>query len=186
MDNVFEILIYLIIIISFLSSIFKKRQKPQQRPQQRPQRDNYEQQDVAVSETQSKEDYDVLKEIEDFFKVGSEQYQQGKRVPVERESLETDYRIEETPTTETLPTTSAAETFRNEIDKQREELKIKRAMVDSAVEEKAKQFEKLLATPVQPVKSVASTIKTKLSNPQNISEYIVFSEILGKPKALRR
>jgi hypothetical protein len=59
-------------------------------------------------------------------------------------------------------------------------------MVDSAVEEKAKQFEKLLAKPVQPVKSVAASIKTKLNNPQNIREYIVISEILGKPKALRR
>lgn len=186
MDNIFEILIYLIIIISFLSSIFKKKQKPQQRPQQGPQRDNYEQQDVAVSETQSKEDYDVLKEIEDFFKVGSEQYEQGKRVPVEQESSETIYRIEETPKTETLHTTSAAGTFRSEIDKQREELKLKRSMVDSVVEEKAKQFEELLAKPVQPVTSPASTIKSKLSNPQSIREYVLFSEILGKPKALRR
>lgn len=186
MDNVFEILIYIIIIISFLSSIFKKKQKTQQRTQQRPQSDNYEQKEVAVSEPQSKEDYDVLKEIEDFFKVGSEQYGQGKRVPVEQESSETDYRIEETPKTETLQTNSAAETFRSEIEKQREELKLKRAMVDSVVEEKAKQFEELLAKPVQPVKSVAAAIKSKLRNQQNIKEYIVFSEILGKPKAFRK
>jgi hypothetical protein len=186
MDNVFEIIIYLIIIISFLSSIFKKRQKPQQRPQQRPQRENYEQTDVAVSDTQPKEEYDVLKEIEDFFKVGSEQHGQGQRVPVEEGASETDFRIEETPKIDTLYTTPAAETFRSKMDKQQEELKIKRTMVDSAIEEKAKKFEELLAKPVQPVRSVAASIKSKLSNPQNIREYIVFSEILGKPKALRR
>ncbi len=186
MDNVFEILIYLIIIISFLSSIFKKKQKPQQRSQQRSQRENYEQKDVATSKTEQKEEYDVLKEIEDFFKVGTENYEQGQQVPVEQESTESDYRIEGKQKTEAIPSTSATESYRNVIEKQREELKIKRAMVDSAVEEKAKQFEKLLSKPVQPIATMASTIKSKLSNPRDIREYIIFSEILGKPKALRR
>ena len=186
MDNVFEILIYLIIIISFLSSIFKKKQKHQQRPQQRPQRENYEQKDVAISETQQKEEYDVLKEIEDFFKVGTEKYEQGQQVPVEQESTESDYRIKGKQKTETMPSTAATESYKNVIDRQREELKMKRAMVDSVVEEKAKQFEKLLSKPVQPITTIASTIKSKLSNPRDIKEYIIFSEILGKPKALRR
>ncbi|HSL89763.1 MAG TPA: hypothetical protein VK870_10700, partial [Ignavibacteriaceae bacterium] len=82
MDNFFEILIYLFIIVTFLSSIFKKKkpvpQKPEARvPQQR------EEVDISYSPEQemestpvkssSTDEYDILKELEQFFKVGESQ-----------------------------------------------------------------------------------------------------------------
>ena len=73
MDNFFEILIYVIIIVSFLSSIFKKKKQQQQKPPARPdQQEEYPQKDVSVAQTQPKQEYDILKELEDFFKVGNE------------------------------------------------------------------------------------------------------------------
>jgi len=30
------------------------------------------------------------------------------------------------------------------------------------------------------------TVKTKIGNPSTLKEFIIFSEILGKPKAMRR
>ncbi len=85
MDNLFEILIYVIIIISFLSSIFKKKKQQQQKPPMRQtQQEEYyqaEQTEVSVPQTQSKEEYDILRELEDFFKVGD--------VPTEQESTST-------------------------------------------------------------------------------------------------
>ena len=71
MDNIFEILIYLIIIVSFLSSIFKKKKQQQQRPPARqPQHEETYQTEVSVPQTEKKEEYDILRELEDFFKVG--------------------------------------------------------------------------------------------------------------------
>jgi len=34
--------------------------------------------------------------------------------------------------------------------------------------------------------SIALAVKSKMKNPSTLKEYIIFSEILGKPKALRR
>jgi len=34
--------------------------------------------------------------------------------------------------------------------------------------------------------SIAFSVKSKMKNPSTLKEYIIFSEILGKPKALRR
>ncbi len=73
MDNVFEILIYVIIIISFLSSIFKKKKQQQQRPPaQQPQSDNYYQAKVELPQAEKRVDSDIMKELEDFFKVGND------------------------------------------------------------------------------------------------------------------
>ena len=77
MDNIFEVLIYVFIIISFLSSFFRKKKKEaikkeQLQAQIRNQQGIKEDLEVQVSpsiQTQEPE-YDILKEFEDFFKVG--------------------------------------------------------------------------------------------------------------------
>ncbi|MGB5529786.1 MAG: hypothetical protein WBQ32_07445, partial [Ignavibacteriaceae bacterium] len=96
MDNFFEILIYVIIIVSFLSSIFKKKKQQQQKPPARPdQQEEYPQKDVSVAQTQPKQEYDILKELEDFFKVGEEQIpipapQQQSKIPEMEEHTQKD------------------------------------------------------------------------------------------------
>jgi hypothetical protein len=47
-------------------------------------------------------------------------------------------------------------------------------------------FEESLERKESVYSSIALTVKSKIKNPSTLKEYIIFSEILGKPKALRR
>lgn len=57
--------------------------------------------------------------------------------------------------------------------------------IDSKIEIKAKEFERVLES-TRKRKAAISEFNRKLKNPVNIKEYIIISEILGKPKAMRR
>jgi hypothetical protein len=77
MDNIFEILIYLFIIISFLSSFFRKKKKAAAQQEQAQIQITDQQRlsgELEVEEAPpvqtQRQDYDILKEFEDFFKVG--------------------------------------------------------------------------------------------------------------------
>ncbi|MGB5893346.1 MAG: hypothetical protein WBG58_04150, partial [Ignavibacteriaceae bacterium] len=75
MDNLFEYLIYGFIIISFISSFFKKKKPlPKEPSDQTPhQRTNITENkiiDIPPSQGPKAEEYDILKEIEGFFNVG--------------------------------------------------------------------------------------------------------------------
>ncbi len=58
-------------------------------------------------------------------------------------------------------------------------------IVDPKIEASAKAFERVLAGP-RKQKAAIADFNRKLKNPSTVREYILFSEILGKPKALRR
>ncbi len=58
--------------------------------------------------------------------------------------------------------------------------------VSQKIEEEAAAFEMLLNKSNKTDDKFLADIKSKLHKPQSLKEYIVFSEILGKPKALRR
>ncbi|MBK9097746.1 MAG: hypothetical protein IPM14_06365 [bacterium] len=190
MDNFFEILIYLIIIISFLSSIFKKKkQQPQKKPPvQQPQRDDYyqaEQPEVSIPQTQQKEEYDILKELEDFFKVGDEQTE--VKVPRPQETYSENIpTADEHVSTETWKEDSISENIRSEWERKKEEVSRKLAKVDSVIEKQAEMFETSLERKELVFSNLAITVRSKFSHPDTLKEYILFSEILGKPKALRR
>lgn len=189
MDNVFEILIYLIIIISFLSSIFKKKkQQPQKKPPaQQPQPDEYYQTqptEVSIPQTQPKEDYDILKELEDFFKVGDEPT--ARKVPVPQQPAESVPTLEEHTKSENWKTPTLSEHYADDWELKKEEVTKRVARVDSSIEKKAVMFEESLTKREAVYSSIAMTVKSKIGNPSTLKEYIIFSEILGKPKALRR
>ena len=57
--------------------------------------------------------------------------------------------------------------------------------VDAKIEASAKEFEKILES-TRKRKATISEFNRKLKNPASVREYILFSEILGKPKAMRR
>ena len=92
MDNFFEILIYLLIIISFLSGLFRKKDKKKRPPLQKPESQQPTERELSVAQSPPKEEYDVLKEIEDFFKVGDEQTETKKtRTPIEQTAEQIDF-----------------------------------------------------------------------------------------------
>lgn len=188
MDNVFEILIYLIIIISFLSSIFKKKKQQQQKPPvQQPQQEDYyqtEQAEVSAPPSQSKEEYDILKELEVFFKVGTEPTKQ--EIPVPQESPKKITHLEEQTRREIWQERNESEHLVEDWEQKKAEVKKRMARVDSGIEKQAAKFEELLVRKETALSSIALTVKSKISNPSTLKEYIIFSEILGKPKALRR
>ncbi len=185
MDNVFEILIYLIIIISFLSSIFKKKKQQQQKPPVRqPQQEEHYQNEASVPQTQSKEEYDILKELEDFFKVGNEQTE--RRVPSSPQQTESLPSAEEHTKSEDWKTPTVSEHYVDQWERKKTEVKKIISSVDASIEKKAALFEESLDRKESVYSSIALSVKSKMKNPSTLKEYIIFSEILGKPKALRR
>jgi len=186
MDNVFEILIYVIIIISFLSSIFKKKKQQRQKPPaQQPQQEEYSQAEVSVPQTRPKEEYDVLKELEDFFKVGEESTRQQIPVPVPPEQP-TIPDMEEHIRTDPWNARTESEHYVDDWERKKSEVKKIISSVDSSIEKKAALFESSLDKKEATFSSIALAVKSKMNNPSTLKEYIIFSEILGKPKALRR
>lgn len=184
MDNFFEILIYIIIIVSFLSSILKKKKQQQQRPAPKPQEEEYPQAEVSATQTQPKEEYDILKEIEDFFKVGEESTEQKESYSVAQP--ETITSAGETTRGEGWHEETKSEHVVDDWERKKSEVKKIVAGVDSSIEKKAALFEKSLDRKVSEYTALAELIGSKIKNPATLKEYIIFSEILGKPKALRR
>jgi hypothetical protein len=189
MDNLFEILIYLIIIISFLSSIFKKKQQPQKKPPvQQPQREDYyqtEQTEVSIPQPQRKEEYDILRELEDFFKVGEESA--GIKLPKPQETYaENAPTVEEHASTESWQEDTVSENVRNEWERKQEEVSKRISRINPELEKQAAMFESSLDRKENVFSGIALSVRSKLTHPETLKEYIIFSEILGKPKALRR
>jgi hypothetical protein len=188
MDNVFEILIYLIIIISFLSSIFKKKkQQPQKRPPvQKPQQEDYyqvERTEVSVPQSQRKEEYDILRELEDFFKVGDES---PIKVPLPQEQPEIVVTADEHKRGEIWQEKTKSEHIADDWERKKEEVTKRVSRIDSNIEKQAAMFESSLERKEGVFSALALTVKSKLTHPETLKEYIIFTEILGKPKALRR
>lgn len=188
MDNLFEILIYVIIIISFLSSIFKKKQQPQKKPPvQQPQQEDYyqaEQTEVSAPQPQSKEEYNILRELEDFFKVGNEQ--SDRRVPAPQQQPESLPSVEEHTKSEDWKSPTESEHYVDQWERKKTEVKKIISSVDSSIEKKAALFEESLERKELVYSSIALSVKLKIKNPSTLKEYVIFSEILGKPKAFRR
>lgn len=184
MDNVFEILIYLIIIISFLSSIFKKKQQQQKRPPaQKPERDDNYQSEVSTTQPKPK-DYDILRELEDFFKSGDVSTE--KRTPIPQQQTETVPTLDEPAQSDSWHEPTKSEHSIDQWERKKGEVQKILAGVDSAIEKKAAQFEDSLWKKEKEFSGLALSIRSKFKSPTTLKEYIIFSEILGKPKALRR
>jgi len=194
MDNLFEVLIYAIIIISFLSSFFKKKGQPKQTPSQRSQKPDsisYQQQSTKIEPemiSQKNEDYDILHELGNLFKDEIKIPEQQTQSSSETSSNIPDRNLDRTIDRRTLRNIedrNYVETKATERRTSIEQRKKDKVKVDPKIEARAKEFEKVLAGP-RKQKAAQTEFNRKLKNPVNIKEYILFSEILGKPKALRR
>ena len=184
MDNVFEILIYLFIIISFISSFLKKKKQQQKPPERERPVEEYNQAEVVTPQANTKEDYDILTELEDFFKVGNETTPKEKSVP--QQQTESSAAMKEQVETDEWHSPTKSEHTLDRWERKRGEVQKILASVDSAIEKKAAMFEDSLIKKEESFTSIALAVKSKMKTPSILKEYIIFSEILGKPKAMRR
>ena len=213
MDDLFQYLIYGIIIISFLSSFFKKKEPPKQTPQkpaQKPDTISYQQRSTKVEPdiiTHKNDEYDILRELESMFKgevnlppkqnPQQNQYEEYAEHKIEDKNLETisdkrAYRnIDQNPSIEYKQSVEERNyiepkgTIEKRTSVEEKWLIRKKATLDPKIEASAKEFEKVLAGP-RKQRAAISDFNRKLKNPRTVREYILFSEILRKPKALRR
>lgn len=198
MDDVFQIIIYALIIISFLSSLFKKKKpvKPQGTSPQ--QQQEYIQQDTEAevsTEAGKNYDYDLMKEFENFFKVETEKESEltleKSTLPESiQPSLERSTPIEIEQRKKDLGKTFHQKTesehrYTNIWERKKAEVDKKTAKVDLDIEKQAAQFEKHLMVKGSTANQISRNIRERLRNPSALKDYIIISEIIGKPKALR-
>jgi len=203
MDDLFQYLIWGIIIFSFLSSFFKKKEPPKQSPLPKvkpPASVSYPKQSDAdkVVVSQKQDEYDILRELENLFKgeiktpVPQKQKQvdpyddyESNEIKYKDLDLVIDPRMQRT--VEDKNPIGSRETYDNK-NVSRRPITGKQTqpkIINPKIEEQAKEFERVLAGPKQQ-RTTVTEFNRKLKNPRTVREYILFSEILGKPKALRR
>ena len=202
MDDLFQYLIWGIIIFSFLSSFFKKKEPPKQSPLPKvkpPASVSYpKQSDVdKVIVSQKQDEYDILRELEKMFKGDVNIPTQNIPPPpqsrdyVDREIKDKDLDLvidqrmqrnveDKNPIGSRVTYDDKNVTKRSFTDRQAQP-----KIINPKIEEQAKEFERVLAGPKQQ-RATVTEFNRKLKNPRTVREYILFSEILGKPKALRR
>jgi len=207
MDDLFQYLIYGILIFSFLSSFFKKKEPPKQTPQkpaQRPESISYQQRSTKVEPeiiTQKNDEYDILRELESLFKgevnlpkqqlPKQTQYEEYADHKIEDKNLEiiTDRRtlrnIDQNPPVEYKQSVEERNYIEPKGTVEQTRWTRQKSKIDPNIEASAKEFERVLAGPKKQ-RAAVSEFNRKLKNPSTVREYILFSEILGKPKALRR
>ena len=195
MDNIFEYLIYGFIIISFISSFFKKKKKislpEEQSHQTLLQRTDITKDkfiDIPPSQEPKAEEYDILKGIESFFDVGQSQQTQ-KKVHTDKEMYEgAKDRENYMPVPEkSFHTLTASEhTFTDPWDVKRKELEKKKEKLSPEIEKRASEYEESLKRKESAATEIIKDINERLKNPTSLKEYIIISEIIGKPKALKR
>ncbi len=193
MDNIFEILIYLFIIVTFLSSIFKKKkpipQKPESHvPQHREEVDlSYSPEmeiETSTAKSSSTDEYDVLKELEQFFKVGEPQpARKPKPQPVPQSIL---FEQKKKNAEESWRSKTESEHMYEDVwEKKKREIASKKKEIDSLTFSQVTKFEELTKEMKVCPSTFQRNIKEKIMRPASLKKYIIISEILGKPKALK-
>ncbi len=192
MDDFFEIFIYLFIIISVISSFFKKKKRQQKQQVPGSQLNEHEQIQLPVqkAEPEVKEELkvDIMKEFEKFFQVGETQ-EKTSRKHSDKEMYEgakdrEDYTV--VPEESFHKKTASEHTFVDPWDKKRNEIDKKVAKVDKSVEEQASKFEEYLKKKKTAASEISKEIRTRLKDPSSLKDYVIISEIMGKPKSLSR
>ena len=193
MDNLFEYLIYGFIIISFISSFFKKKKRLPKEPSDQTlhqQMDIMEDKsiDIPPSPERKAEEYDILKGIESFFDVGKPKQTETK-VHTDKEMYEgAKDRENYIPVPEkSFHTLTASEhTFTDTWAIKRKELEKKKEKLSPEVEKRVSAYEEGLIRKDSAATGIIKDIKERLKSPSTLKEYVIISEIIGKPKALKR
>jgi hypothetical protein len=193
MDNIFEYLIYGFIIISFISSFFKKK-KPLPKepsdltPHQRTDITQNKIIDIPPSQRPKAEEYDILKEVENFFNVRQPQQTETK-VHNDKQMYEGARDRENfirVPENSFHTTTASEHSFTDPWDIKRKELEKSRIKLSPKIEKKISAYEESLIRKESAATGIIKDIKERLNSPSSLKEYVIISEIIGKPKALKR
>jgi len=183
----------------------KKKGPPKQAPLPRSQETDsisYQQKstslnsDVAVKKN---EEYDILRELENMFKgnlkipdqpkpkqVDPYDVYQSHEIKDKNLDLGVDERMQQG--VEDQKPLGSRTTYDDKKNYGRSNVAVNqkyKRVIDPKIEDSAKDFEKVLES-TRKRKATISEFNRKLKNPSTVREYILFSEILGKPKALRR
>ena len=204
MDDIFKIIIWLVIIYSFVKPFIKKKEpvKPPASTGTKPQNNSQyktEQVEPDLSVAAKKQDeYDILRELENMFKGNLKVPEQPKPTPVSDSSLYKSHEIKDKDldlvedkrlkrNIEDRTPIGSRQTYDEKMAnrKVRPDQQRQTGIVDQKIDESARRFESVL-TGQQKQRSVLSQFNRKLKNPATVRDMIIFSEILGKPKALRR
>ena len=185
MDDIFQILIYVFIIFTFLASLFKKKK----------QQDNKNEttfksvpQPGMETKTSQHEEYDILKEIERMFKQNvpppekEETLQEENSYKTTSEHLRTEDWMQSTQ--QEHKTTHSEHTYESWDEKKSKTEKSRKAVNEKIVQQAA-MFEKHVARTSGEKSDIKKSIMQKFKEPASLREYIIFSEIIGKPKALQ-
>ncbi len=192
MDDIFEVLIYLFIIISFISSFFKKKKRQQKQPVPGSHLKKQEQIQLPIQKVEpeviEKPEVDIMKEFEKFFQVGETQKKTSKEHN-DKEMYEgavdrDDYKP--VPEESFHKKTASEHTFVDPWDMKRKEIEKKVAKVDKSTKDQASKFEEHLKKKKTAASEISREIRTRLKDPSSLKDYIIISEIMGKPKSLSR
>ncbi len=203
MDNGFFVtLIYIFIIIIFLSSLFRKKArgtkgKPLPGVLRMPE-ENKNADAVSMNYYNSenaRDNKEIMEEIGRLFEKenqsGGGENMPGKPPERKETKIETYYREAREKAGQQAPDDyskwpgSEIKSTVQTVIKEKGIVESELIMVDSKIEKEARDFEKLL-NPRQEENKLVGAIREKISDIQTLKEFIVFNEILGKPKALRR
>ena len=200
MEDYFQILIYLIIIFAFLNSLFKKKDKKElPRPSNSPGPDTKDTYTSDYEQKAKQSEYDILKEIEGLFK-GEHNYTgqrkmesdiekaEMRKVPAAEHTEDKEWHTEDSEWHTEEEEWHEQSTAEHQLEKSWHSItQYKRApKVDIAIENEARKFEQMLADRNKEVPYPFKDLREKLYSPETLQDYIVVSEIIGKPKYLRR
>jgi len=197
MDNFFDILIYILIIAVFLSSLFRRKKVPPKENTQDLQRSPglYNRPVTRVETTSStpKQDsgeveFDLFKEFENFLnpvesKHKAQQIEQPPPVQKVQKTREDYIRVPEKSFHEE---TASEHSYVDKWERKKKEIDQRKKTISSKIEKEATQFEKLLKKDIRTGEKLISSFNKKFKDASSLREYVIFSEILGKPKALKR
>jgi len=188
MDNIFEILVGLVIIYSILGSLFKKKKGKEIPSPSKPEYDEIPEVEIPQTTSAKKKDYDdfdILREVEELFK---DHLPQEMPAPKPKPRIETKPKIE--PKRE-VPIDVWGEHKRSESElKYQEKVKqkiISKPKIESIKSRRVQSSDFSIGeTSVEDLSNLrAKEILVSMRDPKKLSDYILLSEILGKPKALR-
>lgn len=194
MDNFIDILIYVLIIATFLSSLFRKKKVPpkditedsqvQHDPINRP----VTRTQVTPQKQPEEVEFDLFKEFENFFNTNIEKpkQQETKSFTPVRETQRNREDYIPVPEKSFHEKTASEHSNVNKWERKRTEIEKKKKAIDTRIEKEASQFEKFLHKEVTPAINVMGSLNQKLKSPSTLREYIVISEILGKPRVHRK
>ena len=205
MDDLFKILIWGLIIFFFLKPLFKKPQPEKKNTGTKPGTDSepsgslQAKESATTFQSKNREGYDILEELQNMFKGDLKIPEQPKPRQVDpydiyesREIKDKDLSMTNDPRmqreVEDFKPIGYRPTYDDKRNLNKKDLAAQRGqkrVIDAQTEAEAEKFEKVLAG-LNKKSANKNEFRRKIKNPTSIKDYIIFSEILGKPKALRR